>query len=341
METSTRVHVDHERLDLHRADGSAPPRAGWSESRLRPTLFAGTSRGWRVSGFDPLIGRTLDGGYHVSALLARSRTTRIYGGYDTATMNPCVLKFARNPEDPAARLRLLREAYLTQQVSHLNIVRLLFHGELLGFGPYLAMEYLAGPSLAALIAKGPLPVTPALFIAIQIASALHSIHQRGMEHRDVKPANILLDRGAHLLQPAKLIDFASADYSSEDERETQLPSGAALEYVAPERREGGLSGPLSDQYSFGCVLYAMLTGQAPYAGESAHSLLEAQLKGGLTPPSKLRTDGEIPLALDYAVLRALAVAPQARFESMAVLCTALVACLGSSSLSRYLTLRVG
>lgn len=336
MERPASTYADIEPLDFGRV--RSQPVDGASR---RDEPLTGATRGGRAAAVDPLIGRVLDGSYHVGPLLARSRMSRIYRGFEAASGTPCVLKFARNPHDHTARLWLRREAYFTQQITHAHVVRLLHRGELAGFGPYLVLEYLDGLSLASLISDGPLPITKAIYIAAQIASALHAVHQLGIEHRDVKPANIVLTGGGNQLPAARLIDFGVAGFISDAGSQASVPSYGTPEYVAPERIEGGPTGPLSDQYSLGCVLYEMLTGRAPFSGGSALAVLSSHLQGSPTPPRELRPDQEISLALEYAVMRAIAREPSARFESMAVLCTALVACLGSSALNRYLTRRAG
>jgi serine/threonine-protein kinase len=288
MGSSTIANAATQQLVFEQPQSTESTQAALNHSALRPVLFASSARGWRVSGEDPLIGRIFDGGYHIGALLARSGMSRIYRGHNTATGAPCVLKFARDPEDPKARLWIRREAYLTQQVSHPNVVRLLHQGELAGFGPYLALEYLGGANLAALTSQGPLPITPAVYIAAQIASALYAVHQLGIEHRDVKPANIILCGGERQLPAAKLIDFGVSDYSSDGVSEAAVPYYGTPQYVAPERIKGERTGPFSDQYSLGCVLYEMLTGQVPYPGKSIVSMLQGHLRGCPTPPRERR-----------------------------------------------------
>lgn len=339
MGSSTLLNAAPSQPVLEAVPSIASAQAALSPPAPSPALFGTAARGWRLSGEDPLFGRTLEWGYHVGSLLARSATSRIYRGRHMVTGVPCVLKLARNPEDARARVRLRREAYLTQQISHPHVVRLLYQGELAGFSPYLALEDLGGTNLAMLIAQGPLPVTSAVYIAAQLASALYAVHQLGIEHRDVSPANVMLSGGEGCLPEVKLIDFGVAGYAFDGATDAVIPLVGTPQYVAPERIKGERTGPLSDQYSLGCVLYEMLTGQAPHRGESVIAILEGHLRGRPLPPRQLCPEQEIPVALEYAVMRALALDPTARFESMAVFCTALVACLGSSSLSRYLTLR--
>ncbi|MFO0577570.1 MAG: serine/threonine-protein kinase [Polyangia bacterium] len=256
---------------------------------------------------------------------------RVYHGHDLVAGTPCVLKFALDPQDKVACLFLRREARITAQINHDHVVRLYHYGELPFLGPYLVTEYVAGPSLATLLDRGPLPMTPAILIGAQIASALHAVHRQGFEHRDVKPTNILLDEGGALAPHARLIDFGISGSGGEGDTRSAGSRYGTPEYVAPERITGEETGALADQYSLGCVLYEILTGRTPYAGESPQSVLQQHLLGTPRPLRTFPAAQEIPLALEYVVLRAMAREPRERFESMAALRAALAACLGGAA----------
>lgn len=343
-------------MDARGSDGvssrSLDRRAGQSEARISPELRQAVSEGMdplpsqRGSAsiraqrrHDPLIGQVFAERYCASALLADSGMARLYHGHDLLGGVPCVLKLTRDPQDESACLLLRREALVTAQVPHAHIVKLYHHGELPPFGPYVVTEYVPGPSLAVLLRRGPLPITPALLLGVQIASALHAIHRRGIEHRDVKPTNILVEGDMALLPRAKLIDFGIAGCATGDDSRLPDMLYGTPEYVAPERIKGEAAGPLADQYSFGCLLYEMLTGRPPYVGETAITVMQRHLRESPVPPHELRKDEEISRALEYVVLRAMTRDPRERFESMAVLCTALMACLGETARHSHLAHR--
>ncbi len=170
-------------------------------------------------------------------------------------------------------------------------------------GPdYLVLEYVEGAAL-----KGPLPVEEAVRLAIQIAGALEEAHGRGILHRDLKPANIMVtERGA-----AKLLDFGLAKLmTSEDSDVTLTAEGTVLgtaAYMAPEQAQGKALDERSDIFSFGAVLYEVLSGRRAFRGDSMAEVLSAVL----------RDDPKPPPALAGIVMRCLRKVPEERFQTMA------------------------
>jgi serine/threonine protein kinase len=177
-------------------------------------------------------------------------------------------------------------------------------------GPdYLVMEYVEGQPL-----KGPLPVERAVEYARQILDALDAAHRIGIVHRDLKPANILVTKNG-----IKLLDFGLAKAerakatSASDETVTQAitQEGAilgTLQYMAPEQLQGKGVDARSDLFSFGCVLYEMLTGKRAFEGASAPSVIAAVLE---REPAPL----EVSPPLERVVRRALAKDPEQRFQT--------------------------
>jgi Tol biopolymer transport system component len=217
--------------------------------------------------------------------------------------------------------RFEREARAISSLNHPHICALYDIGRE-GTVEFLVMEYLEGESLEARLRKGPLPIEEALQIAIQIASALDAAHRRGMVHRDLKPGNVMLTRGG-----AKLLDFGLAKMTDPIElpgtEATQITAQRSitvegtilgtLQYMPPEQLEGRPSDARSDIFSFGAMLYEMITGRKGFEGSSQASLIAAVMAVNLPPVSTIQ-----PMAspvLDRVVRRCLAKSPDDRWQS--------------------------
>ena len=205
------------------------------------------------------------GKYQILEEIGRGATAVVYKARDTALDRTVALKVMHpglfwNPE---AVERFLREARAAAQLEHPNIVIIHEVGEDQG-SYFIAMQYLPGPSVADLIARGPMPIQQALDIAIQIADALSYAHEQGFIHRDVKPSNIILNaRDQPILTDfglAKALEWASMTGS------TGVVGTPA--YIPPEVWEGKQATPASDVYSLSCVLWEMLAGRTLFKGNT-------------------------------------------------------------------------
>lgn len=199
--------------------------------------------------------------------------------------------------DPGARQRLLREARAAAGLNHPNIC--VVH-EIDEHHNLLAMEFVDGQTVAALVKERPLPLNQALTISIQAAEGLRAAHERGVVHRDIKPSNLIVS--AH--GPVKILDFglAVADAS------TRLTlTGSALgtpAYMSPEQARAGTVDRRTDIWSLGVVLYEMVTGSPPFRGETGAAVANAVLNARPEPLTALRSG--VPLELDRIVEKALA-----------------------------------
>ena len=207
------------------------------------------------------------------------------------------------------RDRFLRESQLAASLDHPSIVPVYDAGEaddLL----YIAMACIEGSDLKTLLAdEGRLPPRRALRIAGQIASALDAAHARGLVHRDVKPANILV--GAD--DRAFLSDFGVVKELASNGMTRTGSFIGTIEYSAPEQIEGGHVDARTDVYSLACVLYECLTGTSPFQRVSDVAVLNAHLHD--PPPKLTKAIPELPVALEQALARALSKSPLDRYAS--------------------------
>jgi hypothetical protein len=187
-----------------------------------------------------------------------------------------------------ARARFLREARTLATLDHPHVVRVYALGES-DAQLYLVMEYVEGQTLAAHLASaGPLPVDQALRIAREVAQALAAAWARGIVHRDVKPANILLDRGAH----AKVADFGLARQARSGEAEITAAglTAGTPHYMAPEQIRGEVPDFHSDVYSLGLVLWEMFAGEKAFKGRTPGEVVARQLADAVPPLRNVRAD---------------------------------------------------
>ena len=216
------------------------------------------------------------------------------------------------------RARFEREARTVSNLKHPNICVLYDIGKQDGTD-FMVLEYLEGETLAARIARGPMPLDQVLKFAMQIADALDRAHRSGVSHRDVKPANVMITRDG-----CKVLDFGLARtvarvIAPDDPTLTAALTGegtilGTLQYMAPEQYEGREADARSDIFAFGCVLYEMVTGKRCFSGKTRVSLIAAVMGADPQPMSAL-----VPLtppALEQCVKRCLAKDPEDRYQSI-------------------------
>ncbi|HEY7951925.1 MAG TPA: serine/threonine-protein kinase [Solirubrobacteraceae bacterium] len=248
---------------------------------------------------DPLIGQSV-GGYLVQAVLGVGGMGRVYRAVG-ADGQAVALKLVRSDiaEDSVFRLRFEREARIAQQVKNPHVVPVLDTGEHEGV-PYLAQRFVEGGSLEEKLKRdGILDVATTLAICAQVADGLDALYAGGMVHRDVKPANVLLD----LDGTALITDFGLA----KDNQGTNLtrPGQAlgSMDYMSPEQIRGEEVTAATDVYALGCVLCECLTGSPPFADRQGMRVLWAQLQDEPPDPTA-GLDGVTP-ELGPAILRGM------------------------------------
>jgi serine/threonine protein kinase len=218
-----------------------------------------------------------------------------------------------------ALARFHREGSIMARVRHRDIVGFLDQGSK-GRLHWFAIEFVDGVTLQERLQVGPLPVRQACEIAAQVARALHFAHDRGIVHRDVKPGNLMLRHAAPDAGEGAPLGIAITDFGLARETGTgsMTESGAIVGtpmFMAPEQVLGGSAqaNTLCDVYSLGATLYALVTGEPPFDGPTAQSVLKAVLEQDARPPSRLRRD--LPAATDAIVQKAMDRDPARRYGS--------------------------
>jgi serine/threonine-protein kinase len=229
--------------------------------------------------------------------------------------------------DGEFRERFIRESRAAAAVDHPHIIPVYAAGEADGI-LYLAMRYVSGGDLRSVIQReGPLPADRAAFLLSPIASALDAAHAAGLVHRDVKPANVLVDMSPGRPEHPYLSDFglAKGAMSVAGLTGTGQFLGTA-DYAAPEQISGGHAHVQTDQYALACVAFTMLTGMLPFDRDEPLSVLWAHLND--PPPSATARRFDLSPAVDQVLDRALAKNPAARYPSCGAFADALRAALG-------------
>jgi tRNA A-37 threonylcarbamoyl transferase component Bud32 len=257
---------------------------------------------------DPRIG-TVVAGCRIEERLRPGGMSLVYRAEHATLGRKVAIKFLdpRLSEDEDFRKRFLRESRLAAALYHPNIVPIYDAGEA-DQVPYITMHFVQGVDLSELLKRdGALPAGRVLTIMTQVAGALDAAHDRGLVHRDVKPANILIASGEGVEPEGHvyLTDFGLAK---------QVASGTALtkqglfmgtlDYVAPEQIQGQAVDRRTDVYSLGCVVYESLAGAVPYPRDSEVAMLYAHMQEPPPPVTARRPD--LPLGVDVVVARAMA-----------------------------------
>ncbi len=284
-------------------------------------------------GEDPRIGSTLGGRYHVRRLCGEGAMGRVYEAHHIDIGRRVAIKVLHASFHHSADLveRFRREARAASKIGHPNIVDVTDSGTTSDGAFYFVMEYLEGTNLEELIIRnGPLAVDRALLVAAQITRALEAAHTAEVIHRDLKPANVMLINRQDEEDFVKVLDFGiSKDLDPAVGSSLTRPNVAigTPVYMAPEQAAGKEANALTDVYGVGGLLYEMLTGAPPCAGEDAIEVLHRKARED--PPAIGSVRPSLPRDVQALVTRALARSPGDRQPSMGALKDQVLACLAA------------
>lgn len=260
-----------------------------------------------VAPLDPMIGRIV-GRFRVTALLGRGGMGAVYRARDERLDRDVALKLLppHTADDPGAVERFLVEARAAGTLTHPNVCTVHEIGESDDGRPYIAMTMYEGETLRQRLARGPLPARDAAAIARDLARALGAAHARGIIHRDVKPANVMLGSDG----TTRLLDFGLARLGDA----TLSAAGATpgtIAYMSPEQFRGAPVDHRTDLWSLGVVLHEMLAGVRPFHGGSDRAVL---LAIQYDPPASFdAVQSPVPASLQRVVERLLRKTPEERY----------------------------
>src|SRR6202795_244050 len=247
------------------------------------------------------------GRYEILENLGCGATCRVDKARDTVIGRTVALKtflqgFGKNSE-----AQFLQEAQTVGRLSHTSIAQLYDVGNDGSGTPFLVMEFVSGKNLEQLLAQSRIPFASAAVWTADLASALAYAHRAGIIHGDVKPSNIRVTED----HKVKLVDFGVARFASQVSRSDRVLGTPA--YLSPEQIAGQKQDGRSDLFSLGIVLYEMITGVRPFAGDSLGEVCAQILTVNPVPPSKLNPT--VPAAFDRIVARCLAKNPDNRYQT--------------------------
>ncbi|MEK6325765.1 MAG: alpha/beta fold hydrolase, partial [Acidobacteriota bacterium] len=265
--------------------------------------------------------RSLPDRYRIVSSLGAGGMGEVYLAQDARLDRKVAIKVLppESTADERARKRLIREAQAAAKLDHPNICAIYEVGDELDAG-FIVMQYVEGETLAKLIQRKPLDLRESLDIAVQIAGALAEAHSRGIVHRDIKPQNVMITARGQV----KVLDFglakivqqkSLADSAAETESLLTEPGMiiGTVPYMSPEQVRGETLDDRSDIFSFGAVVYEMVSGRQPFAAESAAATTSTILTK--EPPPLARYSREVPGELERIVSKALRKDREERYQT--------------------------
>jgi TolB-like protein/Tfp pilus assembly protein PilF/predicted Ser/Thr protein kinase len=258
-----------------------------------------------------LDGSLVAGRYQLIQELGRGGMGVVYKAHDTKLKRTIALKFLppQLTHIPEIKERFIREAQAAAALDHPNICTVYEFDEAED-RTFISMAYVEGQSLNKKIASGPLELDEALIIAEQIAEGLREAHKKGIVHRDIKSANIMVtDKSL-----TKIMDFGLARIEGTTLFTKEGTTMGTVAYMSPEQARGESVDHRTDIWSFGVVLYEMFSGQLPFKGEQDQAVVHSILNDSPVPITDLRT--EIPMDLEQVVFKALEKDPDERYQKM-------------------------
>lgn len=280
------------------------------------------------------------GRYEIRSLIGRGGMAEVHQAYDTLLSRVVAIKMLRIDlaKDTVFLTRFRREALASASLNHENIVQVYDTGEQVVTAPdgtevpvpYIVMELVEGHTVHQLLTDGqPVPINEAVEIMSGVLNALEYSHKRGLVHRDIKPGNVMLTNSGKI----KVMDFGIAR-ALEDSGQTMTSTDAVVgtaQYLSPEQARGETVDTRSDMYSCGCMLFELLTGRAPFKGDSAVSVAYQHVAEMPPLPSAIAAD--ISPELDRMVMKSLAKRPEERYQDAAAMRSDMVRAAAGAAIS--------
>ncbi len=259
---------------------------------------------------DKYIGRLLDGRYEILEVIGTGGMAVVYKARCHRLNRLVAIKILKDDlsQDEEFRRRFHAESQAVAMLSHPNIMAV-YDVSTSSEADYIVMELIDGITLKQYMEKkGTLNWKETLHFGMQIAKALEHAHSRGIVHRDIKPHNVMVLKNGSV----KVTDFGIARIMSASNTLTKEALGS-VHYISPEQAKGGRVDNRSDIYSLGVVMYEMMTGRAPYDGESPVAVAIQHINGGAPMPSTLNPN--IPGGLEQIIMKAMALEPDQRYSN--------------------------
>jgi serine/threonine protein kinase len=272
---------------------------------------------------DPLVGRVLSDRYRIVRKIGEGGMGVVYQAEHALIGKKVALKvlFPELTRRTDLVARFLQEARSASRIGHENVIDISDFGQSPDGLVYIAMEYLEGEDLGRLIkTTGPLPWERARPILMQIAKGLRAAHDHGIIHRDMKPENIFLTQREGYPDFVKVLDFGIAKVVNLDEDGPRLTQTGMIfgtpEYMSPEQAQGQTPDHRVDIYAVGCIMYHLLTGQAPFVADTFMGILTKHMLEPVIPLRKRRPDLEISEEVEAIAMRAMEKDRDKRWQDM-------------------------
>lgn len=257
------------------------------------------------------VGFAFAGRYRVLAEVGQGGMGIVYKTQDSETGEVVAVKVLRPAIalDESAVERFKNEVRLARKIAHRNVCRI-YEFNRAGNTAFISMEFVEGETLRAILHRfRSLSLKQSIAIARQICSALHEAHALGIAHRDLKPENIMIDKAGDV----KLMDFGIARFVQGGTTTTGIKGTPA--YMSPEQAEGKTIDHRCDIYAFGLVLYEMLTGSAPFTGDTPLAVALQHVRD--TPPAPSDKEPSVPPGIEQLIMRCLRKNPDDRYAAVA------------------------
>ena len=274
-----------------------------------------------------LIGATIDRRFKVLSRLGQSGMSEVYKAEHVIMQKPCAIKVLppQQADSKNSIARFQQEAQAVSALNHPNIVKVYAFGLSKNNRLYLVLEYLDGPSLAKILAtEGHLDWSRAVALLLQIADGMGHAHSRGIIHRDLKPSNIIIQTDENTSENARIVDFGIARLTGEANKTNgRLTSQGNIcgspPYMSPEQCRGENTDARSDIYSFGCLMYEMLSGRSPFTADTILELMQMHIEKQPELFQSFCPQLNIPPSLEALVRKCLNKNPDYRYQTMSEL----------------------